>query len=82
MQSPIKEIVQSVGPEGKEQEVFVDEVTVEMGENLTVGDLGGMTGGVLSKRNNVSGRKHQEEEGESCSWKEGYRPRVMGHECS
>lgn len=54
MQSPIKEIVQSVGPEGKEQEVFVDEVTVEMGENLTVGDLGGMTGGVLSKRNNVS----------------------------
>lgn len=57
MQSPIKEIVQSVGPEGKEQEVFVDEVTVEMGENLTVGDLGGMTGGILSKRNNVRGRK-------------------------
>lgn len=57
MQSPIKEIVQSVGPEGKEQEVFVDKVTVEMGENLTVGDLGGMTGGVLSKRNNASGRK-------------------------
>lgn len=67
VQSPIKEIIQSVGPEGKEQEMLIDEVTVEMSENLTGEDLGGMKGGILGKGNKVRGRKAPGREGRKFS---------------